>query len=208
MWNLEPVINRVAESDEIYRERVIEGAYSCFEQHGFDKTTAGDIIDRSGVSRARFYQLFSNKEAVIIQICRREIDAYSDKVDGLWNQKNKSTEDILVERVYRVLREVQKNMYMRYIMESPGYTKLIMDSVRSESTVYSLLKNRWERAYQPLIDRSRNTAISLDDIICWLSYSQIVLLKLMDATELSDAKLKKFIREFVAIPLTQTLEAS
>ena len=201
-------MNRLTESDEVHREKVIEGAYSCFNQHGFDKTTAGDIIDRSGVSRARFYQLFSNKEEVILQICRLEIDAYSDKVDGLWNQKNKSSEDILVERIYRVLREVRKNMYMRYIMESPGYTKLIMDSVESESTVYSLLKKRWERAYQPLIDRSPNTAISLDDLICWLSYSQIVLLKLMDATEPSDAKLKKFIREFVAIPLTQTLGAS
>ena len=208
MWNLEPVINRVAESDEIYRERVIEGAYSCFEQHGFDKTTAGDIIDRSGVSRARFYQLFRNKKAVIIEICHREIGAYSDKVDALWNQKNKSTEDIVVERIFRVLKEVRKNMYMRYIMESPDYMKLILASQSSESTIYSLLRSRWERAYQPLIDRSRNKAISLDDVICWLTYSQIVLMKLMNTTDLSDAKLKKFIREFVATPLTQALETT
>ena len=204
--NPESVINSSADKDQIHRDKIIDAAYSCFEQHGFDKTTAGDIIDRSGVSRAKFYKLYRNKEAVIIEICQRETQVSGEKVDRLWNRKNMSTEDILVERIFRVLKHVQENMYIRYLYESPGYMNLIIDAANTETTIFPSVKSRMESAYQPLVQRASNTTLKLEDVASRLTYSQAVLLKLLDNAEPSDAKLKKFIREFVAKPLTQTLE--
>ena len=203
--NLELGINSSANQDQSHRDKIVNAAYSCFEQHGFDKTTVGDIIARSGVSRAKFYKLYRNKEAVIIEICQRETQVSAEKVDRLWNRKNKSTEDILVERIFRVLKHVQENMYIRYLYASPGYMNLIVDAANSESTIFPLVKSRMESAYQPLVQRARNTTVSLEDVASQLTYSQAVLLKLLDNAEPSDAKLKQFIREFVAKPLLLTL---
>ena len=194
--------------DQVYREKIIDAAYSCFKQHGFDKTNAGDIIDRSGVSRAKFYKLFKNKEAVIVEIIHRETAVSAVGVDKLWQQENTSTEDIVVERVFRVLKQAQENMYVRYLLESPDYQKQIVESASSNSTLFPMLKERLDRANQPLLDRARNTDVGLDEVICWLTYAEIVLLKLVDNADLSDAKLKRFIRDFVARPLTQTLDTA
>ena len=192
--------------DQEFRDRIVEAAYSCFEQHGFDKTNAGDIIDRSGVSRAKFYTLFKNKEAVIIEIIGRETAISADELDKLWLQKNTSTEDVVVERVYRVLKQAQENIYVRYLLESPDYRKQVLGSAGSTSTLFPMLKARLKRANQPLIDRAGKTDIGLDEVICWMTYAEILLLQMVDDAELSDARLKRFIRQFVAKPLIQTLD--
>ena len=117
-----------------------------------------------------------------------------------------SAEDILVERIFQVLKHVQENMYIRYLCEAPGYMNLIVNAANTETTIFPLLKDRMQNAYQPLIQQAGNTSVGLKVVARRLTYSQAVLLKLLDNTETTDAKLKQFIREFVAKPLTQTLE--
>lgn len=47
------------------RERIVEAAYSLFEERGFEETTVDDVADRAGVGRTTFFRAFASKEDVI-----------------------------------------------------------------------------------------------------------------------------------------------
>ena len=48
------------------RARLLEATTDAVAEQGYVKTTVADILARAGVSRATFYQLFSDKEACFI----------------------------------------------------------------------------------------------------------------------------------------------
>ncbi len=50
---------------EIQRSRLLAGAVSAIEEHGFANTTVAQITTRARVSRRTFYELFENREACL-----------------------------------------------------------------------------------------------------------------------------------------------
>ncbi|GAA5101793.1 helix-turn-helix domain-containing protein [Haloechinothrix salitolerans] len=47
------------------KDRLIEAAFTLFEERGYERTTVDDITERAGVSRATFFRTFRSKEDVI-----------------------------------------------------------------------------------------------------------------------------------------------
>jgi AcrR family transcriptional regulator len=47
------------------KDRLIEAAFSLFDERGYEQTTVDDIAERAAVSRATFFRIFRSKEDVI-----------------------------------------------------------------------------------------------------------------------------------------------
>ncbi len=60
---------------EIQRSRLLAGAVSAIEEHGYTRTTVADITSRARVSRRTFYELFDNRDECL--------EALIDEVVGL-----------------------------------------------------------------------------------------------------------------------------
>ncbi len=57
------------------REAILEAAWACFLQHGYAKTSLGDVAREAGVSRPSIYVQFANKQALFRSVIESRIDA-------------------------------------------------------------------------------------------------------------------------------------
>jgi AcrR family transcriptional regulator len=62
------------------RERLISATVKVVAEKGYAEATVADILERSGVSRKTFYDLFTNKEDCFLSTYDRLIDTLADAV--------------------------------------------------------------------------------------------------------------------------------
>ena len=62
------------------KERLLEGALNAVAARGIGKLTMGDVSEFAGVSRGTTYRYFSNVEAVLIALGRREAELFEQRV--------------------------------------------------------------------------------------------------------------------------------
>jgi AcrR family transcriptional regulator len=57
------------------REAIIEAAWACFLQHGYAKTSLGDVARQAGVSRPSIYVQFASKKDLFRSVVESRMDA-------------------------------------------------------------------------------------------------------------------------------------
>ena len=66
----------MATKGERTRERILAEARLLFKQKGFGATTINDLLDASGTTKGNLYFHFSDKEAVALEVLRREQQSF------------------------------------------------------------------------------------------------------------------------------------
>jgi AcrR family transcriptional regulator len=61
-------------------ERIVAAATAIVEEYGVDAATTRAIATRAGVPVASLYQFFADRDAVLDEVLRRELDALDDHV--------------------------------------------------------------------------------------------------------------------------------
>ncbi len=68
----------MSKSTNLEREQqILETATNLFIHYGYDKTTVGDIVQDTGISKGAFYLHFKNKEDLIENLLVRELQGYA-----------------------------------------------------------------------------------------------------------------------------------
>lgn len=80
------------------RKNLIESAYICFQEKGFEKTTIGEITEGANVAKGTFYLYFQDK--VQIQNVVTLYKSYNVIQQGIDKIKNKSFENKTEEFIY------------------------------------------------------------------------------------------------------------
>lgn len=62
------------------RERLLDAAAAALAQHGYAELTVRDLIDRAGVSRRTFYQLFDDKSECVFAAHERAFERLSETI--------------------------------------------------------------------------------------------------------------------------------
>jgi AcrR family transcriptional regulator len=62
------------------RNSILDAASVLFEEQGYDKTTTHQIAARADVSVGALYRYFSDKEAILKEVYRREISLLRDRI--------------------------------------------------------------------------------------------------------------------------------
>jgi AcrR family transcriptional regulator len=71
------------ELHERRRRQIIDAARTCFVAHGFHQTGVQDIATAADISLGLLYRYFRNKDALILEVARRDIDALIDAVAAI-----------------------------------------------------------------------------------------------------------------------------
>jgi len=66
---------------EIRREAILAAAYDLFLEKGYEATTLGDIVRRSGGSLATLYEMFENKPGLLRALVGDRCSQISDTID-------------------------------------------------------------------------------------------------------------------------------
>ncbi len=68
------------------RKQVLDAAMACFRKHGFHGASMSEIASEAGMSVGHIYRYFTNKEAVIAGIMRRNLDDAQSSINQALDQ--------------------------------------------------------------------------------------------------------------------------
>ena len=111
------------------RERIIDTALNSFATHGIKSITMDDIAAALGISKRTLYEVFSDKETLLMECllkAQREGDAYVKDV---------------YEKASNVL-EVLLKLYQRSIEKFHNTNKKFFEDIKKYPKVYEMMKNR------------------------------------------------------------------
>lgn len=110
------------------RARVLEAAWTLFEEQGYDATTVAQICERADIAYGTFFNHFSEKHEVLRMMADRVMTALEEKLEDLAKQKG-TIEDHLIllfegtvlehENDERLRRDLLGRIYSIAYAESP-----------------------------------------------------------------------------------------
>lgn len=65
------------------REHILDAAQKCFVEHGFQGATMAVIAEMADMSAGLLYRYFESKNAIMLAIIARELDAKRARIDAL-----------------------------------------------------------------------------------------------------------------------------
>jgi AcrR family transcriptional regulator len=63
------------------REAILQAAHDLFLEKGYEATTLGDVVRRSGGSLATLYELFENKPGLLRALVNRRCNQMAERID-------------------------------------------------------------------------------------------------------------------------------
>jgi AcrR family transcriptional regulator len=105
------------------RERLLYATTTVVAKHGYAKTTVADIIAEAGVSRATFYELFSDREDCFQASYRASAELVASLMTVQLEQM-RSDDGEPLERLGRVL-----DVYLRLLHNAPALARVFLVEV-------------------------------------------------------------------------------
>lgn len=182
-------------------ERIIEGARTCFERYGIQKTTIEDIAKAAGVSRPTVYKHFPSKHQIVEQISLAEMAKVHETMRARMTRQS-SFADTVTEAVLLSVEAGSENPYVSRFVQD---VELSSQAQEPSSLFQVEARARWMH----VLERARASGelaadIDMDQVVAWLSLSQMALLTTRGRLGIGDGDLRHFIRRFVVEPLLHT----
>jgi AcrR family transcriptional regulator len=106
------------------RARLLQAATDALAELGYAKTTVADILSRAGVSRATFYQLFSDKDDCFQAAFRANADFVASVMSAELDRLRTSDDLDPLERLDRVLQ-----VYLAALRSAPALARVFLVEV-------------------------------------------------------------------------------
>lgn len=106
------------ELDEL-AERILDGAYAEFSDHGFRRTSLDDVARRAGVGRATLFRRFANRDALVAAVVAREARRAIARVDSEIQGVRDPSEQIIAGFLAFV-RMLRDNMLLTQLLKTDG----------------------------------------------------------------------------------------
>ncbi|MEO0311478.1 MAG: hypothetical protein RIQ89_1135 [Bacteroidota bacterium] len=81
--------------DQLLRERIIHKAKELFFRHGIRMVTMDQIATDLGMSKKTVYEMFKDKEAIIIQLMEFELKRQEDEMNAIRKSSINAVEEIM-----------------------------------------------------------------------------------------------------------------
>ncbi|MDB5970141.1 MAG: hypothetical protein JWQ90_2591 [Hydrocarboniphaga sp.] len=181
-------------------ERIVAAAYRCFDDYGIAKTTMEDVATAAGLSRASVYKYFGSKDEIVAHITDLEIGKINAEVRRRFVRRATIAES-LTECLFLVVRAAMRNHCLRMVLQTIDYPSRAADP---GSEAHRKQRGWWGT----LLDDALRTGefardLSVDDIVSWLTLAEQMLVIKVEAVEIGDDELRRFIRRMVILPLVQ-----
>ena len=110
------------------REKIIESASKLFTEHGIKSITMDDIAASFGISKRTLYEVFADKETLLLECIRHAVEQEDAYLKNLLGQTNNVLE-VLLKR------------YQRSIERFHATNKKFFDDIKRYPRAYELIKS-------------------------------------------------------------------
>lgn len=106
------------------RERLLTGAAEAVAEQGYAKTSVGDILERAGVSRTTFYQLYRDKLDCFLAAFRMASDVVAAVMVEELGRLDEDRVATTIERLDRLL-----GAYLQTLADNPALARVFLVEV-------------------------------------------------------------------------------
>lgn len=121
------------------REKIIASAGKLFAEHGIKSITMDDIAASFGISKRTLYEVFADKESLLIECIRQDMELEDKYVKELMEQTNNVLE-VLLKR------------YQRSIERFHNTNKKFFEEIRKYPRAYEYLKRGNNRSTEDAVN--------------------------------------------------------
>lgn len=124
---------QINESDEKkdLRIKILEKANNMFQRSGIKDVKMNDIATSLGISKRTLYQLFENKEYLLVECIKYKHTKFVEEAKNVIRQ-SQGTMEIILTLYHLYLNEI-KNINKNYFKELNKYPKVIEESQKRTS---------------------------------------------------------------------------
>jgi|GEM_PF-368829 AcrR family transcriptional regulator len=126
---------------------LISAGRTCFLKYGIRKTTIDDLVTQVGIAKGSFYQFFSSKENLYLELFMQEIPAMMTRLHDASFGSTDVTRDALVALMKGIAREIETNQLARIILDDPTEVERFLSTLEYETLVQQIAV-----AYAPMIE--------------------------------------------------------
>lgn len=128
------------------RETLVTAARSCFLRYGMKKTTIDDLAEAAGIAKGSFYQFFSSKEDLYLELFLREIPKIVTRLVEASFDVAEDSQEALVLFMQEMVHEMDRNPIARIVLDDGSQARQILWNVDSSEVTQKL-----NAAYEPII---------------------------------------------------------
>lgn len=166
------------------RQFIIEKTASLFNKKGYGVTTLSDIIEVTGLTKGSIYGNFRDKDEVVIEAFRYNVDRLNQSLKFAVNDKTTSLEQLLA------LIDFYRNTFSQ-IMEEGGCPMLNAATESDDNLIFlketvKVSFERWQNIIQQIIQNGINEGI-FNENISVQSYASTFMMLIEGAIVLSRA---------------------
>jgi AcrR family transcriptional regulator len=132
------------------RASLISAGRTCFLKYGIRKTTIDDLVTQVGIAKGSFYQFFSSKENLYLELFMQEIPAMMTRLQNASFGSTDVTRDALVSLMKGIAHEIETNQLAKIILDDPTEVERFLSTLEYETLVQQIAV-----AYTPLIEGIR-----------------------------------------------------
>lgn len=127
------------------RGRLIEAVAYCIHQKGYAATTVKDLIERAGISKATFYQIFKDKEDCYLHSFVRISSAHIKSLNEAYSDPKLSVQEKLERSIMAYLEHLMQNtVYANsFFALAPYSTANVLVELRKIKEHYIALLRHW-----------------------------------------------------------------
>jgi AcrR family transcriptional regulator len=131
---------------EKIRRSLIRSGRTCFLKYGIRKTTIDDLVTMAGIAKGSFYQFFTSKENLYLELFMQEIPAMMARLLDTSFGSTDNTRDALILLMKGIAREIETNQLARLILDDPTEVERFLSTHEYETLVQEI-----SVAYGPMI---------------------------------------------------------
>jgi AcrR family transcriptional regulator len=188
------------------REKIIHAARKVFAEKGYSQTRIQDLLKAAGVSPGAFYNYFSNKEELFLEIVREAGDGFRDSIKDIRQKRIRIGSQ---DELYSVLTESIRYFFEFVKRNRAGVRILFREQQNANPRIRETLNEIVAEIHQDLkrdiqrgIDMGR-IAISDPEIAAWGIISAVsgVGLNYLGHPKIEQERLTKALAELILLGL-------
>ncbi|MGV3467004.1 MAG: TetR/AcrR family transcriptional regulator [Heyndrickxia sp.] len=176
------------------RKELIETAIKLFAEKGFQSTSVQDIVSNYGISKGAFYNYFSSKEELLVDIFRYYNDKLNKKITAI-DALNTTPREKIRKRIQLQFQYFMKHrdFIVMYFREQNQSVNEELQKLLKEHTVYMLQKEEalLIACYGETIESSINDLV----FICFGIRNAYMKITVFDGIELDPEQISHYLME-------------
>lgn len=190
-----------------WRPKIKRAALDLFRRYGIRKTTVDEIAKAAGVSRPSFYRFYKDRQQLLLAIANEEVGRLAENIRGLQDQIN-DIDDLFTEAILAMVLDCEQSEVVQFLLD-PENEDISIELTDNDTETWRILEAGWSPLLKQAQSKGRlREPAEVDEIVRWITSTQVQLLARVRAVHSSPDQLRVWISRFVVPSILKDLPSN